>query len=163
MLKTLSGKKAMYQKKRIIFFIINIFLLLHTASVAEMRSTNGENVTLHTGPNENNSVKCEYGNGFPLEVITQKGKWTQVHDFENDSGWVKTSLLSSNPHVVVKVNKGKNKKINIRKGPGPQYDIAGQAYYGVVFEKKEQKNGWLKVKHESGLEGWIDKSLVWGY
>jgi len=140
-----------------------LFSTICTSSFAEMRSTDGEKIELRTGPGENYSVKWEYGNGFPVKMLSQKGKWIKVQDFENDSGWINSSMLNKVPHAIVKVNKGKNKKISIRRGPGPKYDIIGQAYYGVVFEKKKQDKGWVKVKHESGLEGWIEASLLWGF
>ncbi|MBU4235408.1 MAG: SH3 domain-containing protein [Proteobacteria bacterium] len=149
--------------KTILYTIIILVLVVSTTSFAEMKSTSGEKVSLRTGPGEKYNVKWEFGNGFPVKILSKKGKWTKVQDFENDSGWVYTSMLNNKPHIIVKVNKGKNIKINIRSGPGPKYSVVGKAYYGVVFEKKEQKKGWVKVRHESGLEGWIEKSLVWGF
>lgn len=149
--------------KTILCTTIILLLALYTTSFAEMKSTNGEKVSLRTGPGEQYNVKWEFGNGFPVRILSKKGQWAKVQDFENDSGWVNTAMLNNDPHVIVKVNKGKNKKINIRSGPGTKYSVVGKAYYGVVFEKKEQNKGWVKVKHESGLEGWIEKTLVWGY
>jgi SH3-like domain-containing protein len=154
----------MLAKIKSTLFIASVLLLIfHTSSWAEMRSTNSENVALRTGPGDKESVKWEYGNGFPVKVISKKGKWIKVQDFENDGGWIQSTDLNNEPHVIVKVNRGKNKKINIRSGPGPKFNVIGQAYYGVVFAKKGQNKEWIKVKHESGLEGWIEKSLVWGF
>lgn len=154
----------MLKKIKTILFTTTILLLIfHASSFAEMKSTSGEAVTLRSGPGEKYSVKYEYGNGFPVRTITKKGKWIKVQDFENEKGWIHTSMLNNEPHVIVKVNRGKNKKINIRSGPGTKYSVAGQAYYGVVLAKKEEKKGWVKIRHESGLEGWIEKSLLWGF
>jgi len=142
----------------------SLFLVvLNTSAFAEMRSISGEKVNLRSGPGEEYSVKWEYGNGFPVKTLTKKGKWVQIQDFENDKGWIYSSLLNQKPYVIVKVNKGKNKQINIRSGPGTNYNVVGKAYYGVVFEKKKQQQQWINVKHESGLEGWIEKSLLWGW
>jgi len=151
-------------KSKITILATSILILtLYTSAFAEMRSTSGENVNLRTGPGDEYEVKWEYGNGFPVKTLSQKGKWVKVQDFENDSGWIYSSLLSKAPHVIVKVNKGKNKQVNIRSGPGTKYNVVGKAYYGVVFEKKKQQKGWIKVRHESGLEGWIENSLLWGF
>ena len=154
----------MFIKKKFTILATTLLILtLHTSAFAEMRSTSGENVNLRTGPGDEYEVKWEYGKGFPLKTLSQKGKWVKVQDFENDSGWIYSSLLSKAPHVIVKVNKGKNKQINIRSGPGTKYNVVGKAYYGVVFEKKKQQKGWTNVRHESGLEGWIENSLLWGF
>ncbi len=148
--------------KTILFTTLILLLIFHTSSPAEMKSTHGKEVSLRTGPGETFSIKWEYGNGFPVKIITKKGKWVKIQDFENDRGWLPTSMLNNEPHVIVKANRGKNKKINIRSGPGTKYAVVGQAYYGVVLAKKEEKKGWVKIRHESGLEGWIEKSLLWG-
>jgi SH3-like domain-containing protein len=141
--------------------LLSVFFL--SPAYAKMKSINGEKVQLRSGPGTKYSAKWEYGDGFPLRVLTQKGSWVKVKDFENDTGWVFKKYLTSKPHLIVKVNKGKKKKVNIRSGPGTRYKTVGKAYYGVVFETLEQKKGWAKVKHESGLTGWIKRSLLWGY
>lgn len=144
-------------------FLVVLFFLFCSPVMAKMASITGDKVQLRSGPGTKYSAKYQYGDGYPLKVITQKGKWVKVKDFENDVGWVYKKYLSKTPHMIVKVNKGKKQKINIRSGPGTKYKIVGQAYYGVVFETISQKAGWANVKHESGLEGWIKRSLLWGF
>lgn len=141
--------------------LFSIFFL--SPAYAKMGSISGDKVQLRSGPGTKYSSKWEYGDGFPLKVLTRKGNWVKVKDFENDSGWVYKKYISSTPHMIVKVNKGKKKKINIRSGPGTKYKTVGKAYYGVVFETLRQEKGWAKVKHESGLTGWIKRSLLWGF
>ncbi len=150
-------------KLKIIFIAIVFLLCLSSSAFAEMRSINGDKVNLRSGPGDEHNVKWEYGTGFPVKILSKKGNWLQIQDFENDKGWIHSSLLSKESHVIVKVNKGKNKQINIRSGPGSKYKVVGKAYYGVVFKKTKQQQGWINVKHESGLEGWIESSLLWGW
>jgi len=142
---------------------LSIALLNATPSLAKMMSVKGDNVRLRSGPGEQYYVKWEYGDGFPLKVLSSKGNWYKVLDFERDTGWIRKDLLVSKPHMVVKVNKNKKRKINIRSGPGTRFKIIGKAFYGVVFETINQKKGWAKVRHESGLVGWVKRSLLWGF
>ena len=65
--------------------------------------------------------------------------------------------------LVVKANKDQSQKINIRKGPGENFDIVGEAVYGVIFETIQQQRGWVNVRHDSGLEGWVKRSFLWGF
>jgi SH3-like domain-containing protein len=148
---------------KIYLLLFLVFFMLTNTSYAEMLSIKGKKVNLRSGPGTNYDVKWEYGSGFPLKIISKKGDWYKVKDFENDTGWVSKSLLVKRPHMIVKVNKKKDKKINIRSGPGKKYRIVGKAYYGVVFQTLEQRAGWAKVKHETGLEGWIKRTLLWGF
>ncbi|WP_176761385.1 SH3 domain-containing protein [Desulforhopalus singaporensis] len=123
----------------------------------------GDNVNLRKGPGTDYPILWEYGSDFPLKVISHKDGWLQVKDFENDMGWIHKSLLKKKPVVIVKANKNGKGVINIREEPTTSSDIIGKAYYGVVFQLIEKKTGWARVKHESGLKGWINNNLLWGY
>lgn len=147
----------------IVLSIIFLQLSLVSPVHAKMVSVKGDKVNLRKGPGINYGIKWEYGSGFPLRVVTKKGSWVNVKDFEGDTGWIHNSLITYNPQVIVKVNRNKNQKINIRSGPSTKYKVVGKAYYGVVFKNLGKKSGWIQVEHESGLKGWIKSNLVWGY
>ena len=144
-------------------FIVMLFIFSTSSLHAEMLSVKGDRVNLRKGPGKNYSVKWEYSSGFPVEVIERKGDWLKVKDFENDTGWMHKSLLISSPQTIVKANRNKDEKINIRNGPGSGNKIVGMAYYGVVFRILGHQTGWVKVRHESGLTGWISSNLLWGH
>jgi SH3-like domain-containing protein len=133
------------------------------AAAITMVSVAGEKVNLRKGPSTQYPVIWELGQGFPLQVIGSKGNWLKVSDFEKDVGWIYKELVSRKPHLIVKVNKNSKARINIRSGPGTKYKIVGKAEYGVVFATLERENGWVKVRHENGLTGWIKRSLLWGW
>lgn len=144
--------------------LLPVFLLITVSSAtAEMTSVKGDNINLRKGPGTKYSILWEYGDGYPLQIVTKKENWIKVKDFEKDTGWIHKSLLTYNPHVIVKVNKNNKSKINIRKGPGTSKQIVGKAQYGVVFKTLNRRSGWINVEHESGLNGWIKESLLWGY
>jgi SH3-like domain-containing protein len=149
--------------KLLLIFVVNFLFFVNQSAFAEMLSVKNEDIRLRTGPGENFQTMWKYSKGFPLEIISKKGDWLKVTDFEEDSGWVEKTQLSNTPHMVVRVNKNLAKKINIRSGPSEDTEITGEAAYGVVFETLEQKHGWVKVRHESGLEGWVKRSLLWGF
>ncbi|MFW2368083.1 MAG: SH3 domain-containing protein [Desulforhopalus sp.] len=147
----------------LIFILLFSLIFSATSSLAKMVSVVGENVNLRSGPGTKYSVKWKYGSGFPLKVMGEKEGWLKVEDFEGDSGWLYQKLTSKTGHMIVKVHKNENQKVNIRSGPGTKYKVVGKAYYGVVFKTIKQQNGWAHVKHDSGLEGWIKRSLLWGF
>lgn len=148
---------------KILFLSLLLALSTPDNIQAEMLSVKGDKVNLRKGPGTEFSVIWEYGNGFPLKIIEKKGNWLKVKDFENDTGWIHNSLVREDPQMIVKVNRGRLETINIRSGPGTKNNIVGKAFYGVVFKTLEKNSGWVKVKHESGLIGWIKNSLLWGY
>ncbi len=133
-------------------------------SLAEMLSIKTDNVNIRSGPGRNNDIIWEFGKGFPLKVIDAKGDWIKIEDFEGDRGWVHKTLTSKSAYLVVRANKGSNNTINVRKHPSTDAEIIANAKYGVVFKTIEQKDGWAKVRHEEeNVEGWINRSLLWGF
>ncbi len=152
------------QKRHVLFFFVFLFICsFPVGAIAEMVSVSSDNVNLRSGPGTNHAIKWRYGTGFPLRVVERQGEWLKVEDFENDVGWLHQDLTTKEGHMVVKANKGTDRRINIRSGPGTNHAIVGMAHYGVVFKTIKQQSGWAHVRHESGLEGWVERSLLWGF
>ncbi len=138
-----------------LFFFLSIFA---TAEAISLVSVDGENVNMRSGPGSNYSVLWELGRGFPLKVLDRKGGWVKVEDFEGDSGWIYGKLVTKKPHLIVK-----KRRVNVRSGPGRRFPLVGKANYGVVFKTIKASNGWVQVKHENGLTGWVKRDLLWGW
>ena len=153
----------MTKKLRLLLITALFIAFLPFTAAAKMVSVVGDNVNLRSGPGTSYSVKWKFGSGFPLKVVDEKESWYKVEDFEGDTGWLHKKLTSPTGHMIVKVHKNQETKVNIRSGPGTKYRVVGKAYYGVVFRTIEQKDGWAHVKHDSGMEGWIKRSLLWGF
>jgi len=156
------------QATRRVFGIVLLLLLLTWSDCGQaagitMVSVAGEKVNLRKGPSTQYPIIWELGKGFPLRVIGSQGNWYKVSDFEGDVGWIYKDLIARKPHLIVKTNKNSKARINIRSGPGTRYQVVGKAEYGVVFETLERGEGWVKVRHESGLTGWVKRSLLWGW
>lgn len=143
--------------------LVIAIIVASSTAFAKMLSVDREVVNLRTGPGTKYSIKWKYGKGFPLKVVKEQGGWVMVEDFEGDTGWLSQKLTSPTGHMIVKVHKNQDKKVNIRSGPGTKYKVVGKAYYGVVFKTVKQQNGWAHVKHDTGLEGWVKRSLLWGF
>ncbi len=150
---------------RLVLFLTLVGLLLIPVSQAQalMLSIAGDGVNMRSGPGTNYRVMWELGKGFPLQVLKRSGSWYRVRDFEGTIGWVHRDVVNRKPHMIVKVHKNSKKRINVRSGPGTKYRIVAKAYYGVVFKTVEQKNGWVKVRHDRGVTGWVKRSLLWGW
>lgn len=94
---------------------------------------------------------------YPLIVQAENGDFLRVSDFLGREGWIAKSLLGEQEGVVVNA-----RVANVRSGPGEDHAVLFKARQGVTFRVLEVGSDWLRVKHESGKQGWIYKSLVWG-
>lgn len=150
-----------------LFFLLLAFFLFPGAPArsvhAEMLSVNGNAINMRSGPGTKYRVMWELDQGFPLEVLKRTGDWYRVRDFEGTVGWVHRDAVGNTPHMIVKTNKKSRKQINIRSGPGANYQVVAKAHYGVVLKTLEQKNGWVKVQHEQGVTGWVKRNFLWGW
>ncbi len=152
-------------KSRTILFVslLMLFVMGVGTAAAEMVAIHGDDINMRSGPGKKYKVIWKLGEGFPLKVLKRSGKWLRVQDFEGTIGWVHKGVTSKSPHMIVKVHKKSKKRINIRSGPGTNKRIIAKAYYGVVFKRLSQKNGWVRVRHAKKLTGWVKRSLLWGF
>ncbi len=133
-------------------------LILASAAHAEMVSISRDKAKMHAGPGEKYPTKWELGVGYPLKVVSRQGSWLKVTDFEEDGGWVNAKQVGKTPYVIVE-----DKTTIIRNGPGENQRVVGNANRGVVLRTIKHKKGWVQVKHESGLTGWVERDTLWGW
>jgi SH3-like domain-containing protein len=128
------------------------------ALAQQMVSIKGRVVNMRAAPSTSAEVMWELSSGYPLVVVSRRGDWLQVRDFENDTGWVARSLTHAQPHHIVKA-----RTANIRSGPGTQHRVIGQARYGDVLRTREKREGWVRVESDNQPAGWISRDLLWGW
>jgi len=136
--------------------VLGIFFFTEAFS-ADYVSVKGDNVNVRTGAGTNYEVSMELFAGYPLKVMSTQGEWLKIVDFENDSGWIHKSLVNDGNTVIV----NGNKSVNMRAEPSTNSTIVATVDRGVVLTKLETQGKWLKLKHSTGLIGWIYKPLLW--
>ena len=129
------------------------------AAAAKWVSIPGNAVNMRAAPGTDAQVIWQVGRYYPLQVVGSKGEWLKVRDFEGDGGWILARLTSKTPTMIAK-----RPGVNIRKGPGKNHPIAGRAEYGQVFITRKKQGGWVRVELPEGKgQGWVDRSLLWGW
>lgn len=136
-----------------------VFLLVFTSVAhAEMVSVGRARAKMRSGPGEKYPVKWELGVGYPLKVLKSQGAWLKVRDYESDTGWIYKKLVTKTPYMIVKTDKAV-----IRSAPGENQRVVGNADRGVVLRTLKRNKGWVQLRHETGLTGWIRHDLLWGW
>ncbi|RZI69597.1 SH3 domain-containing protein [Variovorax guangxiensis] len=137
-----------------------LFLLgaVSTAHARDMVSVARGEVNMRSAPGTRSEVQWALSRGYPLQVLSRRGGWLQVRDFENDRGWVLRSLTARTPHHVVKAPVA-----NLRATPSTRGRLVGKATRGEVLRTIERKGAWVKVRHANGRTGWVASRLVWGW
>jgi SH3-like domain-containing protein len=125
---------------------------------AEMVSIRNDQVNMRAGPSTSSKALWELKKGYPLRVLSRKGNWVRVQDFENDRGWIYAKLTGKTPYHIVK-----SRTANIRSGPGTKFKVIGQASNGDLLRTRSKRSTWVQVQAEDGVKGWVSRSLLWGW
>lgn len=143
------------------FLLAFLMLLFAGAAVQarEMVSAARDDVQMRSGPGSRYAAKWTLSRGYPLSIVSRKGAWLKVRDFENDQGWVLSARTARTPHYVSKA-----KALPLRSTPAPRARVLARASYGDVLRTLERRGDWVKVrKVEGGQTGWVPRNQVWGW
>mgnify|MGYP003583747992 CR=1 FL=1 len=128
------------------------------AAQTQMVSVAVKTLNMRTGPGQRYETHWTVTRGYPFRVIGKKGDWLRVSDFEGDKAWVFRPMTNKTPHHVVKAQSA-----NLRRAPGARSPVVKKAGYGEGLRTLDRRGNWLKVQHEGGATGWVQRSLVWGW
>ncbi|HUQ27031.1 MAG TPA: SH3 domain-containing protein [Usitatibacter sp.] len=95
---------------------------------------------------------------YPFEVLVKLDQWTKVRDANGEVAWVENKALGDRHTVVVTVPLA-----DVRAAPNAQSPLVFEAYKQVLLEIVEPPaEGWVRVRHRDGQQGFIRLSHVWG-
>ncbi|HEY8855741.1 MAG TPA: SH3 domain-containing protein [Rugosibacter sp.] len=96
--------------------------------------------------------------GTPVERVISLEGWVKVRDNKGDLAWIEKKYLSETRQVIVVVDRAQ-----IRAATDDKAAILFEAERDVVLTLLETlPDGWAKVKHRDGQEGFIKSTQVWG-
>ncbi len=126
-----------------------------SSAAADYLSVTKDGVNLRSGPDTKYEVIYQLPQNYPLKVLSKKGKWIKIEDYEGDKGWIYETLVRPSSHVIVKV-----KEANVRSGPGTKETKVGTVAKDVILRVEQRQGKWVKVSHPQ-IKGWIFANLVW--
>ncbi len=95
---------------------------------------------------------------LPLEQVVSLDAWVKVRDSSGSLVWIEKRALSSKRFVVVT-----SALAEVRKAPEENAAVVLQARQQVALEWLENADiGWLKVRHQDGVTGYVRAADVWG-
>lgn len=95
---------------------------------------------------------------MPLEQVVSLDSWVKVRDSSGSLSWIEKRALSSKRFVVVTVSQAV-----VRQAPEDNSAVVLQARQHVALELLENAgSGWLRVRHQDGVTGYIKTADVWG-
>ena len=142
----------------VLFFSILFFIPKSFANEnINFLSLKKSEVNLRQGPSFEYPIILIYKKKYlPVIILDKSGPWKKIKDFENNTGWVHTVLLSKKKSAInIKNNSVLFQKPTIYSKPIAKLE-AGRL---VLIKKCKVK--WCKIT-SGGFEGWIAESSLWG-
>ncbi len=130
-----------------------------SAHAQELVSVRAPTANLRAGPGTDSEVRWQLRQGYPLLVLQRQGDWLRVRDFEGDEGWIAARLTDTRRHHVVRA-----RVLNLRSGPGREWQVVGQARYGDVLATVRRQGDWVQLRAPSGNGTvWAASDHLWGW
>ena len=141
------------------YFFVWIVCFISQSAYAEFRSVASSKTILYEAPSATTKRVYLVDEGYPLEIIVNLGDWLKVRDSYGTLSWAESKNLQSKRTVIVKVDKA-----NIYKDPESKSALVATIEKDVVIELSDPliANGWIKVRYQQDLDGYIQTSQVWG-
>ena len=116
-----------------------------------------DEVNLRQGPSFEYPIKLIYKKKYlPIIILDKSGPWKKIRDFENNTGWIHTVLLSKKKSAInIKNNSVLYKKPTIYSKPIAKLES------GRLVLIKKCKVKWCKIS-SGDYKGWIVKNALWG-
>jgi len=141
------------------YFFVWIVCFISQSAYAEFRSVASAKTILYEAPSATTKRVYLVDEGYPLEIIVNLGDWLKVRDPYGTLSWAESKNLQSKRTVIVKADKA-----NIYKDPESKSALVATIEKDVVIELSDPliANGWIKVRYQQDLDGYIQTSQVWG-
>jgi len=122
-------------------------------------SLRSDEVNMRTGPGRRYPVEWVYRRqGLPVEVIAEFDTWRRVRDWQGIDGWMHSSVLSGERHVVVtggiRILRAKDD------ADSPPVARAEVSVIAKLLECPED-TAWCRVEID-GVRGWLRRDEFWG-
>jgi SH3-like domain-containing protein len=129
-----------------------------TTAGAEFRSVGERAAILYDAPSARADRLFVASRFHPFEVLVRLDQWTKVRDANGEVAWIENRALGERRTVMVTVPLA-----DVRAAPNAQAPLVFEAYKQVVLDVLDAPaNGWIRVRHADGQEGFVRAEHVWG-
>ncbi|HSS26504.1 MAG TPA: SH3 domain-containing protein [Usitatibacter sp.] len=128
------------------------------SAAVEFRSLGAAPAVLYDAPSAKADRLFVASRYYPFEILVKLDQWTKVRDMNGEVAWVENKALGDRQTVMVTVPLA-----DVRAAPNAQAPLVFEAYKQVLLEVLEAPaDGWVKVRHRDGQQGYIRLTHVFG-
>ncbi len=153
------------QLARILFFLLFFFTATSSHAITAIKEVNyfaslrSAETNVRAGPGQNYPIKFTFKiRGIPMQVVSEYDNWSEIKDYEGQSGWVTNSLLTKKRTLMVKTDKA---FINLHSKNNEKSHIIYRLENNVIGDYIKCVEDWCGIKINK-KKGWVQKKELWG-
>ena len=128
------------------------------AHALEFRSIKDTGVAFYDAPALSAKKLFLVSRYYPVEVLSLHKEWARVRDATGGIAWVPATALSTRRWALVTADQAR-----VRATPAADGQLRFTVARDGVLEPLEvPKDGWVKVRHHDGSEGYARIGDLWG-
>ncbi len=132
-----------------------------SAAAGETAVVTGEVVNIRSGPGTGFNILLSARKGERFQVLDKSGDWVGISLPSGSKGWVAGWLVNiEQQQASIQEALVSTSYINVRSGPGTNYNVISQAGNGERLPVIEKSGDWLKIRLSTGATGWVAGWLV---
>ncbi len=129
-------------------------------------------VNVRYGPGTDHGVKMKVGQGTKVQVLELNGHWCKIKDPDGNIGWVAGWVMNfkgpgqdptateGGKEVGVRTAWVARPEVNLRSGPGTDYDDIAECALGTEVIILDRQGDWYKVLLDNGKTGYMASWLL---
>ncbi len=132
-------------------------LLLFSTPAAVAKSIAKDDINVRSGPSTGDEILFTVPRGYPIEVERREGQWTQFRDWQNNTAWVYTPLVSDVNTAVVTADKA-----NVRSRATLKSQVVTSAEMGEIYKVLGKKGDWVQLGSTTTTAArWAGSATTW--
>ena len=130
----------------------------NSAQALDYASVSGPSAVLYDAPSSKARKMFVVSRYMPLEMVVSLKDWVKVRDSSGALAWIARGALSNKRYVMVTAALA-----DVRQAPDSSSTLVFRAQQKVALEwLADNGAGWIKVRRQDGMTGYIKANEVWG-
>lgn len=149
----------------LILFLTSNFIISQACAEQKIVQTNyfaslrAAETNVRSGPGPNYPIKFTFKlKAIPIRVINEYDNWSEIEDFDGQTGWVSQSLVTKKRTVMVRTSKS---FINMHSKNNEKSRILYHLENNVIGDYIKCSENWCAIK-VNNKKGWVQKSELYG-
>jgi SH3-like domain-containing protein len=153
--------KSIITKVLLILFLIRIEVIAFDKPVEKnyFVSLRSNETNARSGPGLSYPIKFTFKlRSLPIQVISEYDNWSEIKDYNGDTGWIDQNLLTKKREAMIRTAKS---FVNFYSQPTEKSRILLRLENNVIGSFIRCEKNWCGIKVD-GEKGWVKREELWG-